>query len=60
MARAAFELGENPDYVELNLARWAQDLGHQGHFLRKSRRFSIAFAYLCGMREARRDTVILI
>ncbi|WP_276941564.1 MULTISPECIES: replication initiator [Ferrimicrobium] len=55
MARAAFELGENPDYKELNLARWAHDLGHRGHFLTKSRRFSVTFAYLRGMREAWRD-----
>ena len=55
MARAAFELGENPDYEELNLARWAHDLGHRGHFLTKSRRFSVTFAYLHGLREAWRD-----
>ena len=55
MARAAFELGENPDYKELNLGRWAHDLGHRGHFLTKSRRFSVTFAYLHGLREAWRD-----
>ncbi len=55
LARAAFELSENPDYAELNLARWAHDLGHRGHFLTKSRRFSVTFAYLHGLREAWRD-----
>ncbi|MHB8189744.1 MAG: replication initiator [Ferrimicrobium sp.] len=55
MARAAFELSENPDYAELNLARWAHDLGHRGHFLTKSRCFSVTFAYLHGLREAWRD-----
>ena len=55
MARVAFALGENPDYAELNLARWAHDLGHRGHFLTKSRRFSVTFAYLRSLREAWRD-----
>ena len=55
MARTAFKLGKNPDYKELNLARWAHDLGHRGHFLTKSRRFSVTFAYLHGLREAWRD-----
>ncbi len=55
MARAAFQLGEHPDYKQLNLARWAHDLGHRGHFLTKSRHFSVTFAYLRGLREAWRD-----
>ncbi|WP_276961456.1 MULTISPECIES: replication initiator [Ferrimicrobium] len=56
MARAAFQLGEHPDYKGLNLGRWAHDLGHRGHFLTKSRRFSLTFAYLHGLREAWRDS----
>lgn len=55
MAKIAFELGHKPDYQELNLARWAHDLGHRGHFLTKSRRFSVTFAYLRGVREAWRE-----
>jgi hypothetical protein len=55
MAKTAFELSSDPDYQDLNLGRWAHDLGHRGHFLTKSRRFSVTFAYLRGLREAWRD-----
>lgn len=55
MAKIAFELGHNPDYLVLNLARWAHDLGHRGHFLTKSRRFSVTFAYLRSLRAAWRE-----
>ena len=52
MAQTAWELGQDPNYNSLNLAMWAHDLGHRGHFLTKSRRFSVTFKYL---REIRRE-----
>ena len=52
MAQTAWELGQDPNYNSLNLAMWAHDFGHRGHFLTKSRRFSVTFKYL---REIRRD-----
>lgn len=52
MAQTAWELGQDPNYKKLNLATWAHDLGHRGHFLTKSRRFSVTFKYL---REIRRE-----
>ncbi len=52
MAQTAWGLGQDPNYNLLNLAMWAHDLGHRGHFLTKSRRFSVTFKYL---REIRRE-----
>ena len=51
MAQTAWELGQDPNYSSLNLAMWAHDLGHRGHFLTKSRRFSVTFKYLREIRS---------
>lgn len=51
MAQTAWELGEDPNFKELNLAMWAHDLGHRGHFLTKSKQFSITFSDLHQTRQ---------
>lgn len=51
LARTAFRLGNDARYAPLNLAHWAHDLGHRGHFLTKSRRFSLTFAHLRFIRQ---------
>jgi len=45
MIQAAWDLGYQ---------KWAHQLGHGGHFLTKSRRFSVTFGYLRGERIANR------
>lgn len=52
MAMTAWELGQDPGYIDLNLAAWAHDLGHRGHFLTKSRQFSATFSYLRQIRQS--------
>ena len=51
MALTAWELGHNAAYSDLNLSMWAHDLGHRGHFLTKSRRYSVTFSYLARLRQ---------
>lgn len=51
LAKRAFELGQDPQNETLNLSRWAHDLGYRGHFLTKSRRFSISFKALRQIRQ---------
>jgi hypothetical protein len=46
MIIAAWELGERPEYDQLNLRRWAHMLGFRGHFLSKSQRYSTTFTAL--------------
>ncbi|MGC9156397.1 MAG: replication initiator [Ferrimicrobium sp.] len=58
LALRAFALGRDPAFGVLRLDRWAHDLGHRGHFLTKSRHFSVTFAYLREIRRAwRREHV---
>ncbi len=52
MALTAWDLGQDPKYSELNLGMWAHDLGHRGHFLTKSRRFSVTLSYLRQIRQS--------
>lgn len=52
LALVALQLGRMPEYRQLRLDRWAHDLGHRGHFLTKSRAYSVTFAYLRGLRRS--------
>jgi hypothetical protein len=47
-----WELGKRPAAAELALNRWTHMLGYRGHFLTKSRRYSVTFTQL---RQARTD-----
>jgi hypothetical protein len=47
-----WELGKNPRAAQLGLNRWTHTLGYRGHFLTKSRRYSVTFTAL---RRARID-----
>ena len=44
MIETAWQLGDLPQYDALNLRRWAHMLGFRGHFLTKSRAYSITFS----------------
>ena len=48
----AWALGKDPAAVVLGLNRWTHTLGYRGHFLTKSRRYSVTFTSL---RRARID-----
>jgi hypothetical protein len=58
MVATALELGADPAFSDLNLARHAHRLGFGGHFLTKSRSYSTTFGALrdarAQWREARR------
>src|SRR5262249_54348261 len=45
-----WDLGKHPAAVQLGLNRWTHMLGYGGHFLTKSRRYSVSFTQL---RQAR-------
>ena len=47
-----WELGKRPAAAELALNKWTHMLGYRGHFLTKSRRYSVTFTQL---RQARTD-----
>jgi hypothetical protein len=51
MIVTAWELGNRPEYDELNLRRWAHMLGFRGHFLTKSQRYSTTFTALRAERR---------
>lgn len=46
LASTAWDLGGRDELARLNLQRWAHDLGHRGHWLTKSRRWSTTFRAL--------------
>src|SRR6185312_6429084 len=46
MIETAWQLGDLPQYERLNLRRWAHMLGFRGHFLTKSRAYSVTFTAL--------------
>lgn len=52
MIATAWQLGGLPEFVDLRLRKWAHMLGFRGHFLTKSRRYSVTFGTL---RQARGD-----
>ena len=51
MIETAWQLGDLPQYEPLNLRRWAHMLGFRGHFLTKSRAYSVTFG---AIRQERR------
>jgi hypothetical protein len=46
MIEVAWQLGDLPQYEPLNLRRWAHMLGFRGHFMTKSRAYSVTFTAL--------------
>jgi hypothetical protein len=52
MMRTCWRLGGLPELVDLGLRRWAHMLGFRGHFLTKSRRYSITFT---AIRQSRAE-----
>jgi Replication initiator protein, pSAM2 len=50
LIRTCWELGKEPVASQLALNRWTHMLGYRGHFLTKSRRYSVTFTQL---RQAR-------
>ena len=51
MIAAARELGGLDEYADLNLRRWAHMLGFRGHFMTKSRAYSITFTAIRAERR---------
>jgi hypothetical protein len=57
MIRTCWQLAKHHELAERNLRRWAHMLGFGGHFLTKSRRYSITFGSVRGTRAKHaRDT----
>jgi Replication initiator protein, pSAM2/Protein of unknown function (DUF2637) len=52
MIRVCWRLAEIPELAERNLRKWAHMLGFGGHFLTKSRRYSITFTQIRQTRMA--------
>jgi hypothetical protein len=50
--QTAWDLGGQPEYDRLNLRKWAHMLAFRGHFLTKSKRYSVAFKTI---RDDRRE-----
>lgn len=50
LAQTAWELGENPRYKKLKLQLHANTFGFRGHFLSKSRQWSVSFVRLKQIR----------
>jgi hypothetical protein len=59
MMRTAWDLGGRPEYAELNLRRWAHMLGFRGHFLTKSRAWSVTLGELRAIRARFRLAEVL-
>jgi hypothetical protein len=51
MIDTAWQLGDLPQYDGLNLRRWAHMLGFRGHFLTKSRAYSVTFTAIRAERR---------
>ncbi|GAA3460681.1 plasmid replication initiator protein [Saccharothrix longispora] len=54
MISTAWRLGGLPEFAALNLRKWAHMLGFRGHFLTKSRRYSVTFTALRTARAEHR------
>lgn len=54
MISTAWRLGGLPEFGALNLRKWAHMLGFRGHFLTKSRRYSVNFTALRTARAEHR------
>jgi hypothetical protein len=50
-----WELAKHPAAAQLALNRWTHMLGYRGHFLTKSRRYSVTFGHLRTARMAHRS-----
>lgn len=50
MALVAWKLGGDPAYAHLKLRKWAHTLGFRGHFLTKTRNYSMTFGELRAIR----------
>jgi hypothetical protein len=48
---ACWDLGRHPQLAHLALNRWTHMLGHRGHFLTKSRAYSVTFTRLRADRQ---------
>ncbi|GAA2131640.1 replication initiator [Glycomyces algeriensis] len=59
MMRTAWELGGLEAYADLNLRRWAHMLGFRGHFLTKSRAWSVTLGELRAIRARFRLAEVL-
>ncbi|MEC3975943.1 replication initiator [Amycolatopsis sp. H20-H5] len=57
--QTAWDLGDLPQYEDLNLRRWAHMLAFRGHFLSKSRAYSTTFKAIREDRRAYRLTETL-
>ncbi|WP_342670638.1 replication initiator [Lentzea jiangxiensis] len=55
MIAVSWWLGGLPEFEALNLRRWAHMLGFRGHFLTKSRRYSVTFGALRSARTEHRQ-----
>jgi hypothetical protein len=51
MIEVAWQLGDLPQYEPLNLRRWAHMLGFRGHFMTKSRAYSVTFTAIRAERR---------
>ena len=54
MVDTAWDLGARTSVGDPRLRLWAHMLGYGGHFLTKSRRYSVTFGYIRGERATRR------
>jgi hypothetical protein len=59
MMRACWEIGGLPEFAHLNLRAWTHMLGFRGHFLTKSRRYSVTFTELRTARTLYRRAQLL-
>ncbi|MGW5050644.1 replication initiator [Actinokineospora sp. NPDC004072] len=56
MIATAWRLGGLPEFADLRLRKWAHMLGFRGHFLTKSRHYSVTFGALRAARGHHRMT----
>lgn len=54
MVQTAWDLGARTSTGDLRVRHWAHMLGFGGHFLTKSRRYSVTFGYIRGERVTAR------
>jgi hypothetical protein len=60
MMRTCWRLGGVPELADLGLRRWAHMLGFRGHFLTKSRHYSVTFATIRQTRAQHRLAAHLV
>lgn len=59
MMATAWDLGGMDSYEELNLRRWCHMLGFRGHFLTKSKQYSVTFTRIRAARQLHRVAELL-